>query len=273
MAAITNYVEKLDSITLKEVQNFASKYYNQLVNKGVNVGELLDELVAELDIDVLYFDFNQSDAEDEAIHGIYLRSHDQSMRVHKIIINNNDSEKTQNFTLAHELFHHLLMEERPAKLIKLLPDDKLLERAGDHFAACFLMNSKIFEVNHDFLNKNRPFEEVVMKLSDVFITPYESVVRRLYELNLLPDRNHYLLELREEELIIRREKFLGPTVLDAPSQKNTFQPYINLVIKGLEEDKISYLNAIKRLNKVSLKKAQEIEQIYRGKLAEIEADD
>lgn len=272
MAIITNYITKLDPVIEEEVQNYASKYYNQLVNKGVNVGELLDELVTELDIDVLYFDFNQSGAEGKAIHGIYLRSQNQSKRGHKIIINNNDSEKSQNFTLAHELFHHLLMEDRPAKLIELLADDKSLERAGDYFAACFLMSSKNFEVNYNFLNKNRPFEEVVMKLSDAFITPYESVVRRLYELNLLPEGNLYLLELREEEFISRREKVLDPTVLDAPSRKNTFQPYINLVIKGLEDGKISYLNAIKRLNRVSPKRAQEIEQTYREKLAEVEED-
>lgn len=263
----------LDSTIEKQVQKLAASKYNQLVSKGVNVGELVEELISQLNIDILYFDFNRTGVDDEAIHGIYLRSHNTVERKHKIIINTNDSEKTQNFTLAHEFFHHILMEDQTTELAKLLGDDDLLERAGDFFAACFLMNSENFKATFNFLEIKNTFEERVLKLSDAFITPYESVVRRLAELDLLPEKQHYLLGLEETDFIQMREDVIGPTILDAPSRKNIFQPYVNLIIKGLRNGNFTYIDAIKRLAKVNPTRAENIEAEYRVKLDEMDADE
>lgn len=273
MTTVIQYGSGLDSSIEKQVQKFASSFYDKRVSKGLNVGELVYELITELNIDVLYFDFNQPGIEGKPIHGIYLRSHDEKQRMHKIIINKNDNEKTQNFTLAHELFHHLLMEEQPSKLAELLADEELLERASDHFAACFLMNSGNFKVTYDFLNKKYAYEELVMKLSDVFITPYESVVRRLAELDLLPEAHYRLLKLKEADFINSREEIMGPTVLDDPSRKNVFQPYVNLVVKGLDNGEITYFDAIKRLNRVNPKRAQDIEEKYQERLTSEDDED
>lgn len=263
----------LEPLIEKQVQKLASNFYKKLVNKGLNVGELFEELISQLSIDILYFDFDQPGVDGKKIHGIYLRSPDVEKRKHKIVINTNDNEKTQNFTLAHELFHHLLMEEQTSELAKLLENEEWLERAGDYFAACFLMNSENFKVTYDFLSTKDTFEELVLKLSDAFITPYESVVRRLVELNLLPETQNRLLELKEADFIEMREEIIGPTVLDAPSQKNVFQPYANLIVKGLRDGDITYLEAIKSLNRVNPKRAQSIEAEYQAKLASMEDDE
>lgn len=263
----------LDPLIEKQVQKLAANFYKKLVNKGLNVGELFEELISQLSIDILYFDFDQPGVDGKKIHGIYLRSPDVEKRKHKIVINTNDNEKTQNFTLAHELFHHLLMEEQTSELAKLLENEEWLERAGDYFAACFLMKSENFKVTYDFLSTQYKLEEIVLKLSDAFITPYESVIRRLVELELLPKEDYYLLDLRESNFIDMREEIMGPTVLDDPSRKNVFQPYVNLIVKGLSNGDFTYLDAIKRLNRVNPKRAQEIEAEYQAKLAKMEDDE
>ena len=280
MATIAPYSSGLDPSVEKAVQKLARNFYKNYVDKeGLNVGELLDEIIALLKIDVLYFDFEQPEANGKPIKGIYLRSNILQEKSHKFVIHKNDSEKTQKFTIVHELFHHLLMENQASDLAQLLADEEILERAGDYFAACLLMDEKKFKMHFYFLQKSYSqkekleFEKIVFKLSDAFITPYESVVRRLAETELLTDKQVYLLECKEDEFIQRREVIMGPTVLDSPSQKAVFQPYVNLIVKGLENKDLSYMDAIKRLNRVNPKRAQEIEAEYLAKLAELEDDE
>lgn len=280
MATTDPYSSGLDPSVEKAVQNLAENFYKDYVIKeGLNVGELIDEIIALLKIDVLYFDFEQPEASAKPIKGIYLRSNNLQEKSHKFVIHKNDSEKTQNFTILHELFHHLLMEDQSSELAQLLANEEMLERAGDFFAACLLMDEKKFKMHFVFLQKtyshNEQFqiEKIVFKLSDAFITPYESVARRLAETELLKDEQVHLLECKEDEFIQRREAIMGPTVLDSPSQKAVFQPYVNLIVKGLENKDLSYMDAIKRLNRVNPKRAQEIEAEYLAKLATMEDDE
>lgn len=280
MATINPYSSGLEPSVEKAVQNLARNFYKDyVVKEGLNVGELIDEIIALLKIDVLYFDFEQPEVSGKPIKGIYLRSNSLQEKSHKFVIHKNDSEKTQNFTIVHELFHHLLMENQSSELAQLLADEKMLERAGDYFAACLLMDEKKFKMHFDFLQKTYSskeqfdFEKIIFKLSDAFITPYESVVRRLAETGLLTDVQVHLLECKEDEFIQRREAIMGPTILDTPSQKAVFQPYVNLIVKGLENRDLSYLDAIKRLNRVNPKRAKEIETEYLAKLATLEDDD
>lgn len=279
MATINPYSSGLVTSVEKAVQNLARIFYkNHFINEGLHVGELIDEIIALLEIDVLYFDFQQPEASGKPIKGIYLRSNNLQEKSHKFVIHKNDSEKTQNFTILHELFHHLLMEDQTSELAQLLANEEILERAGDYFAACLLMDEKKFKMHFDFLQKTYAqkerfeFEKIVFKLSDAFITPYESVVRRLAETGLLKNEQGHLLEYKEDEFILRREAIIGPTVLDSPSKKAVFQPYVNLIVKGLENKDLSYMDAIKRLNRVNPKRAQEIEAEYVAKLATLEDD-
>lgn len=257
----------------KQVQALAAKLYNKLVGNGLDVSGLMEDLISKLEMDVLYYDFNQPDVEGKIIHGIYLRSHEPEQRRHKIVVNATDNEKTQNFTLAHELFHHLLMEDQSSKLAQLLANEEWLERAGDYFAACFLMNSGKFKKAYTFLRKQNSDAELVWKLSDAFIAPYESVVRRLVELELLLEEDSHLLDLKEENYAKMRTENMGPSVLDASSQKSVFQPYVNIIAKGLENGDLTYLDAIKRLNRVNPKKAQKIQEKHQKEMDEWDDDE
>lgn len=69
---------------------------------------------------MLYFDFEQPEASNKSIKGIYLRSNNSGEKSHKFVIHKNDSEKTQKFTIAHQLFHHLLMENQASELAQLI---------------------------------------------------------------------------------------------------------------------------------------------------------
>lgn len=268
MTTLTQFGSGLAPSVEKQVQALATKLYNKLVGRGLDVSGLMEDLISQLEMDVLYYDFNQPGVEGKTIHGIYLRSHEPEQRKHKIIVNANDDEKTQNFTLAHELFHHLLMENQSSKLVQLLTNEEWLERAGDYFAACFLMNSEKFKRTYTFLRQQNSDAELIWKLSDAFITPYESVVRRLVELELLTEEDNHLLDLKEEDYAKMRTENMGPSVLDAPSQKTVFQPYVNIIARGLENGDLTYLDAIKRLNMVNPKKAQEIQEKHKKEMDE-----
>lgn len=273
MTTLTQYGSGLAPTIEKQVQTLAAGLYNKWVGRGLDVSGLMEELISKLEMDVLYYDFNQPGVEGKTIHGIYLRSHEPEQRRHKIVVNANDDEKTQNFTLAHELFHHLLMEDQSSKLAHLLTNEEGLERAGDYFAACFLMNSEKFNKTYTFLRQQNSDAELIWKLSDAFITPYESVVRRLVELELLSEKDSHLLALKEEDYEKMRIENMGPTVLDAPSQKSVFQPYVNIIAKGLENSDLTYLDAIKRLNRVNPKKAQEIQEKHQKEMDEWDDDE
>lgn len=276
---MVSYSTELTPSVEKDVQRLANNFYQEYIKvEGLNIGELIDEIVALLGIDVFYFDFEQPEAIGKPIKGIYLRSNNIKEKSHKFVIHNNDSKKTQNFTIAHELFHHLLMEDQTSELAQLLlPDEDTLERAGDYFADCLLMNEKKFKMHFDFLKKSYSqsdqFEVIVFKLSDSFITTYESVVRRLEETELLLDEQAHLLNYSEDDFIQKRNAILGPTILDSPSQKAVFQPYLNLIVKALENKELSYIEAIKRLNRINPQRAKKIEEEYLAKLAMLEDDE
>ncbi|TDQ36278.1 ImmA/IrrE family metallo-endopeptidase [Aureibacillus halotolerans] len=246
----------------KLVQNYAEKFYKQNVKSDSIIIDLLEEIVSSLGIDVMYYNFNNTNDQSRPINGIYMRSTNISTKSHKIIINTLDDTKTQNFTLAHELFHHLLMEESPAKLRFVLNNEETLERAGDFFAASLLMNERKFRTHFNFLYKINTFEDLIFKLSDIFRVPYVSVVRRLNELNLLIDEYRDYLNFKESELLERRIEMMGNSLYDQPTHKPIFHPYVRLIENGLANKQLKLLESVKRLNKVNPERSEKLYSEY-----------
>lgn len=256
------------------VQNYAETFYKRNVPSGsIIITDLLEEIVSSLDIDVMYYNFNNMNDQNRPINGIYMRSTDISNKSHKIIINALDDTRTQNFTLAHELFHHLLMEENPAKLRFVLRDEELLERAGDFFAASLLMNAKEFRAHYHYLYEKNDFENLVFKLSDIFKVPYVSIIRRLDELNLLVDEFRDYLNYKEPELLEQRIKVMGDSLFDQPTRKPIFHPYVRLIEKGLANKQLKLLDSAKRLNKVNPDRSAKLYSEYTALLSELDNED
>jgi len=258
----------------KAVQKYADNIYSQYIKEhGLMVQKILNEIVITLGIDVFYFDF-ENHKEDKPIRGIYLRNSGQSIKTHKIILNVKDDKKTQNFTLAHELFHHLLMEDTSRDIANILNDNKTLERAGDFFAACLLMYKTTFVNHFEFLinlykknDNSRALEYTIYKLSDIFETPYLSVLRRCRELELgIEENSNEKLDEKfntEEKWKEQRKKTLGLSTSDFPSNKIIFQPYIELIKRGFENNDLTYTSALKKLNLVNKEEARKFEDSYR----------
>jgi len=258
----------------KLVQNYAEKFYKQKAQSGsIIITDLLEEIVSSLGIDVLYYNFNNTNDQSRPINGIYMRSTDVSTKSHKIIINTLDDTKTQNFTLAHELFHHLLMEDNPVKLRFVLKDEEILERAGDFFAASLLMNEKKFRTHFEFLCDTNTFEDLIFKLSDIFRVPYVSVVRRLNELNLLVDEYRDFLNYKESEILERRINVMGDSLYDQPTHKPIFHPYVKLIESGLANKQLKLLESAKRLNKVNPGRSEELYSKYMELLYAIDVEE
>lgn len=258
----------------KLVQSYAEKFYRKNVQSdSIIITDLLEEIISSLGIDVMYYNFEKTDDQTRPINGIYMRSIDVTTKSHKIIIHTLDDTKTQNFTLAHELFHHLLMEENPPKLRFVLKDDSLLERAGDFFAASLLMNEKKFRTHYEFLCETNPFEDLIFKLSDIFRVPYVSVIRRLDELSLLPTQHRSYLNWKESELLERRNTLMGESIYDQPSRKPVFHHYVRLIENGLASKQLKLLESAKRLNKVNPARSEELYKEYEELLNMLEDED
>ncbi|MEK4277674.1 ImmA/IrrE family metallo-endopeptidase [Paenibacillus sp. FSL R7-0026] len=246
----------------KSVQNYAENFFKQNVkSNSLVITDLLEDIVSNLGIDVMYYNFDNTNDQSRPINGIYMRSNDVT-KSHKIIINALDDTKTQIFTLAHELFHHLMMEENPVKLRFVLSNEEILERGGDFFAASLLMNERKFTEHFNFLCEINIFEDLIFKLSDIFRVPYVSVVRRLNELHLLDDEYRDYLNFKESELLERRIKVMGYSLYDQPTHKPIFQPYVRLIEYGLANKQLKLLESVKRLNKVNPGRSEELYSEY-----------
>ncbi|WP_110933551.1 ImmA/IrrE family metallo-endopeptidase [Paenibacillus bouchesdurhonensis] len=172
----------------------------------------------------------------------------------KIVINQLDTNRTQNFTLAHEWFHAILESEDLKKYAIQIQSSEELERAGDYFASSILMNQEAFVTYYEIIRK-QSLEQKVFKLADIFKVPYVSVVRRLRELNLTPAST--LESLNEKELAELRLKLMGESAQDAPPKPIKFIQYQRIVKDKVAEGELSSLDAAKKLMRLNPELSEE----------------
>lgn len=95
--------------------------------------------------------------------------------------------QTKRFIIAHEIGHYMLhYNENDGVLYARREDVKgkdAEENDADYFAACLLMPQKYFKKNYyELKNKDLLDDDIVTLLQKYFNTPYESVKRRLAEI-------------------------------------------------------------------------------------------
>lgn len=246
---------------MQEVERLAEDYYKEYVSPKTSLmlADVLADVIARQGIEVIYLSIPTIDGEDRVLNGMFFKHVDETVPP-KIVINQLDTIRTQNFTLAHEWFHAILESEDLKQYAIQIQSNEELERAGDYFAASILMNQEAF-VSYFEIIREQPLEQQVFKLADIFKVPYVSVVRRLSELDLAPVSS--LASLTERELAELRHEQIGESILDSPPKRIQFTQYQQLVKDKVVKGELSNLDAAKKLTRLN----PELSEEYFGKSA------
>ena len=152
-----------------------------------------------------------------------------------VCINTSLPYDKQVFAAAHELYHlwfGLSGEIMISKDMQELDSDMEVELFANRFAAEFLVNEellrqemRIFDINRDDLS----IKDIV-KLANIFVVPYRTMTKRLYEIGLFSKKEYEEFKsYTDEQADIWRNR-LG---LSVPERKNKIG-LSNLVDKAME---------------------------------------
>lgn len=230
---------------LEQVERLAEDYYIKYISEKTSlvIADVLEDIVIQQGIEVIYLRLPQLDMESRLLNGMFLKHVNPAVQP-KIVINQLDNARTQNFTLAHEWFHYILESEDLKKYDIQISSNEVLERAGDYFAATILMNKDAFISYFGIIN-NQSIEKKFFKLADIFKVPYVSVVRRIKELGLW-DISAY--EARsEKELVNLRLNLMGDSLLDIAPNRQEFEQFQEKIIAREAEGVLSGQEAAKIL--------------------------
>lgn len=243
------------SVLMQEVERLANDYYKKYVSPKTSLmlADVLEDIISQQGIEVIYLSIPKTEGEYRILNGMFFKHVDESVQP-KIVINQLDTIRTQNFTLAHEWFHAILESEDLKKYAINIQSSEELERAGDYFAASILMNQEAFVSYYEIIRK-QSLEQKVFKLADIFKVPYVSVVRRLSELDLTPVST--LASLTEQELAGLRLEQIGESALDDPPKPNQFIQYQRFVKEKVARGELSSLDAAKKLMRLNPKLSEE----------------
>lgn len=240
---------------MQEVERLADDTYKKYVSPKTSLmlADVLADVITRQGIEVIYLSIPKMDGEDRILNGMFFKHMDETVQP-KIVINQLDTIRTQNFTLAHEWFHAILESEDLKQYAIQIQSNEELERAGDYFAASILMNQEAF-VSYFEIIREQSLEQLVFKLSDIFKVPYVSVVRRLSELELTSVSA--LASLSEWELAELRLEQIGESILDSPPKRIQFTQYQQLVMDRVIKRELSNLDAAKKLSRLNPELSEE----------------
>lgn len=182
--------------------------------------------ILEKDNKVLYYPL-----EDQQVWGFS----EMIKRKSFVCINTSLPYDKQVFAAAHELYHvwfgtsgEIMLSEDAQE-----PDSREeIEMLANRFAAEFLVNEellrqemKIFGINRDDLGVKE-----IVRLSNLFVVPYKTMVRRLFETNIISGKDfEKFMSVTEEQVDIWRNR-LG---LSVPVRRDKIG-LSNLIDKGME---------------------------------------
>lgn len=206
---------KLDNKTVDEIKSKARKKLNEYSKLNDVIGGQIFNIL-ELENKVLYYPI-----EDEEVWGFSEKIKGKSF----VWINTAIPYDKQVFAAAHELYH-LWFENNGEVILKTNIEEinnsvsiSENELKANRFAAEFLINEELLlqEIRTYNIDKNKIDIKDIFKLSNLFVVPYKTMVKRLYEIKLINHKRYTeIMELSNEEVEIWRNR-LG---LSLPTRDN-----------------------------------------------------
>ena len=179
-----------------------------------------------------------------------------------IVLNNADAPHGRIFTLLHEFIHILLSNggHQTSKLEgKKLPEDQLLERAGNRFAAAVLMPKKEFlaeATNHPAAMMGD--EAGLKRLANKIKASPEAILRRLVALHRV-STSVYRLKRRgwQKQSWYSPPQGGGGPPIEVKVVSSIGRPFTSLVLEGYQRNAVSSADVVDYLG-VQLKHLQKI---------------
>lgn len=139
-----------------------------------------------------------------------------------VCINTSLSYEKQIFVAAHELYHILHRSTEELTLAKNLEEADtsvpihIDELKANRFAAAFLMEEGLLgqEMRNMGIARDALCVEDVLRLANLFMVPYKTMVRRLYELAIMEEskfREFLMVSNKDLDILKKRLGLLTPT--------------------------------------------------------------
>lgn len=161
-----------------------------------------------------------------------------------VCINTSISYEKQVFAAAHELYHlwygtsgNIMLSEK----IDELSLDKRTEDFANRFAAEFLVDEQLLlqEMRTYAVDKDNIEMKDVVRLANIFIVPYRTMIKRLYEIGVIKEKKYSNFKMFSDELVDVWKYRLGLTV-PIRRERIGLSNLVDLAIDSYERKLITY---------------------------------
>ena len=160
-----------------------------------------------------------------------------------VVLNSSISVDSQVFAAAHELYH--IWYERKEDIITGsdldYSDDDRTEQMASRFAAEFLVNEDLLksEIRSYAKDPDKITMKDILKLSELFVVPYQTMIRRLFEIGILnSDSQREYLDKTEKEIDAERKRYAISVV--KTDERIAIANHTELSVEAYEKGLITY---------------------------------
>lgn len=245
MNANKNILGALEKGEIEAVQRIVNSKLGEYKKTNQIIKEDIFKIL-EMNCKVIYYPI-----EDDEICGFVY-----SFKNHKFVyINSYMPYEKQIFTAAHELYHIWYSDTKTGELLKSVVleetinfrDIKTEDLKANRFGAEFLVPKDVLlnELQIRNISKNLIGLRDIVELMDIFLVPYKTLVRRLYEIDYLAEDKclEFLKEetRKEDEGVILWQKRLKLCKRNNERTKEIkFGDMIDMVLRLYEKKQITY---------------------------------
>jgi Zn-dependent peptidase ImmA (M78 family) len=233
---------------------FAADFLEQVIDSHVFIGAYIEQVLAKRAN--LIFQY----VEDDTYYGVAIKHMSGEAF---IALNSYQPLRMRYFTAAHELWHL-------SEASKWQVDGFDHERAADRFAAAIMLPKSMTKEIWEKLKDNHDTKTAIIYLADMAQVPYVAVVRRLRELHYrFSDLSELESDWREE----RKHLGIAPSPLDQAQRFESFSAYEQVVVKAVEEERLTRLSAANKLSVYRPDLARALQEDEISRLQEDATDD
>lgn len=233
---------------------FAADFLEETTGATIFIGSHIERILASKAKIIYQY------VEDPKYFGAAISHHSGD---HFIALNTFHPLRIRYFTAAHELWHL-------SEASQLQDEDFDHERAADRFAAAIMLPKAITKDLWPKFKKLYEAKEALIHLADLSEAPYETVVRRLKELDMSVSGMNF----SEDEWKSERKRLdLPESALDFSQRIERFVAYEHVLEEAIGKKSIGPLLASNKLAKYNSQLARTLQEQEVERIKEAEKDD
>ena len=255
----------LNALEIKEVQQQAKSKLGVCYKQNVIIGTQIFHILKQY-ARVIYYPFGKNAP--WGFTRINGSKNDSDSERPFVAINTSIPIPCQVFAAAHELYH-IWYEQHPDLLPANLLDEnikELNEKKANRFAAEFLMDELLLKKEIQFYGIEEITIKEILQLAELFMVPYKSMVKRLYEIDIIKKDKAVNLFKESDESVNRYRKRYSFSESEA-NNKIAVDNLVELAVDAYDKslvtfEKLEYLLGICGLNPSDLGITKKIKQPF-----------